>query len=97
MGQVASFVICFLMAALRSRLSLQLEVAALRHQLFVYQETQRRPLITSSDRLLWAMIASVWGGWRKALFFVQPRTVLAWHHKRFRDLSLVKTLSAVEN
>ncbi len=53
MSQVTSFVICFLMAALRSRLSLQLEVAALRHQLSVYQETRRRPLITSSDRLLW--------------------------------------------
>ncbi len=39
MSQVTSFVICFLMAALRSRLSLQLEVAALRHQLSVYQGT----------------------------------------------------------
>ncbi len=85
MSQVTSFVICFLMAALRSRLSLQLEVAALRHQLSVYRGSQRRPPISSSDRLLWAMIASVWSGWRKALFFVQPRTVLAWQHKRFRD------------
>ncbi len=85
MSRVASFVICFLMAALRSRVSLQLEVAALRHQLSVYQVTQRRPPISSSDRLLWSIIASVWSGWRKALFFVQPRTVLAWQHKRFRD------------
>ena len=85
MSQVTSFVICFLMGALRSRLSLQLEVAALRHQLSVYQGAQRRPPISSSDRLLWSMIASVWSGWRKALFFVQPRTVLAWQHKRFRD------------
>ena len=85
MSQVTSFVICFVMGALRSRLSLQLEVAALRHQLSVYRGAQRRPPISSSDRLLWSMIASVWSGWRKALFFVQPRTVLAWQHKRFRD------------
>ncbi len=62
MSQVTSFVICFLMGALRSRLSLQLEVAALRHQLSMYQETQRRPPISSSDRLLWSMIANVWSG-----------------------------------
>ncbi len=70
MSQVTSFVICFLMGAMRSRLYLQFEVAALRHQLSVYQGTQRRPPISSSDRLLWSIIASVWNGWRKVLFFV---------------------------
>jgi len=62
MSQVTSFVICFLMGALRSRLSLQLEVAALGHRLSVYQGTQRRPPISSSDRLLWSIITSVWSG-----------------------------------
>ncbi len=73
MSQVTSFVIFFLMGALRSRVSLQLEVAALRHRLSVYRGARRRPLIASSDRLLWSVIARVWSGWRKALFFVQPR------------------------
>ncbi len=50
MSQVTSIVICFLMGALRSRLSLQLEVAAFFHQLSVYQGTQRRPPISSCDR-----------------------------------------------
>ncbi len=85
MRTLSTFVISFLMSVLRSRLSLQLEVAALRHQLSVYQGTQRRPPISSSDRLLWSILARVWSGWRKALFFVQPRTVLTWQHKRFRD------------
>ncbi len=44
MSQVTSFVICFLMAALRSRLSLRLEVAAFRHQLCVYQGSRQRPI-----------------------------------------------------
>ena len=54
MSQVTFFVICFpmgfLMGALRSRLSLQPEVAAFRHQLSVYQGMQRRPPISSCDR-----------------------------------------------
>ena len=79
------FVISFVMSALRSRLSLQLEIAALRHQLSVYQRGQRRPAIASSDRLLWSILARLWRGWRGALFFVQPRTVILWQRKRFRE------------
>ena len=85
MNLVPSFVINFLMGALRSRLSLQLEIAALRHQLSLYQRVQRRPAIASSDRLLWSILARLWRRWRGALFFVQPRTVILWRRKRFRD------------
>ena len=85
MNRVPSFVINFLMGAFRSRLSLQLEIAALRHQLSLYQRMQRRPAIASSDRLLWSVLAHLWRGWRGALFFVQPRTVILWQRKRFRD------------
>ena len=37
---------------IRSRLSLQLEIVALRHQLTVYQRTTKRPQISSGDRFL---------------------------------------------
>ena len=84
MNSVLSFVIIFLMGAFRSRLSLQLEIAALRHQLSVYQRAHRRPAIASSDRFLWSVLARVWRGWRDALFLVQPRTVIRWQRKRFR-------------
>ncbi len=50
MSQVTSFVICFLMGALRTRLSLQPEVAAFRHQLSVYQGMQQRSPISSCYR-----------------------------------------------
>ncbi len=85
MNCISFFVINFIMGAFRSRLSLQLEIAALRHQLSVYQRGQRRPAIASSDRLLWSILARLWRGWRGALFFVQPRTVILWQRKRFRD------------
>ncbi len=73
------------MGAFRSRLSLQLEIAALRHQLSLYQQAPRRPIIASTDRMLWSILARLWRGWRGALFFVQPRTVILWQRKRFRD------------
>jgi putative transposase len=69
----------------RSRLSLQLEIVALRHQLAVYQRTTKRLQISSGDRTLWSWLASRWSGWGDALFFVQTGTVIAWHRERFRD------------
>ncbi len=85
MSQVSAFVTSFLMCTLRSRVSLQLEVAALHHQLSLFQGTNRRPLIRSSDRLLWSILARLWSSWRGALYFVKPRTVILWQQKRFRD------------
>jgi hypothetical protein len=85
MNSVFSFMITFLMGAFRSRLSLQLEIAALRNQLSVYQRAQQRPAIASNDRFLWSVLACLWRGWRDALFFVQPRTVIQWRRRRFRD------------
>ena len=69
----------------RSRGAMQLEILALRHQLAVYQRTNRRPRLMPSDRLLWVWLARVWSGWRAALVFVKPETVVAWQRKRFRD------------
>ena len=70
---------------IRSRLSLQLEIVALRHQLAVYQRTTKRPQIGSGDRILWSWLARRWTGWRDALVFVQTGTVMAWQRKRFRE------------
>ena len=75
----------FVTSSLRTRLSLQLEVAVLRHQLSLYQFERRRPRIAPADRLLWSIVAKLWSDWRRALFFVQPRTVTLWQKKRFRD------------
>ena len=61
------------------------EHLALRHQVAVYQQTVDRPRLRSTDRVLWAWLARLWPGWRDALAFVQPRTVIAWQQQRFRD------------
>jgi putative transposase len=69
----------------RSRLSMQMELIALRHQVSVYQQRVSRPKLRPSDRLLWAWLSRLWPDWQQALAFVQPRTVIAWQKKRFRD------------
>ena len=69
----------------RSRAALQLEVLALRHQLYVLERSRSRRLgLTRSDRLLWVWISRVWKDWRAALVIVRPETFIAWHRRGFR-------------
>jgi putative transposase len=37
------------------------------------------------DRLIWVGLAKVWTGWRQALVFLSPDTVLRWQRRRFRQ------------
>ena len=85
MTHLIQFLFSLIVSSARTRLSLQFEVAALRHQLSVYRVERRKPRISSSDRMLWSLVSKWWSGWRKALYFVQPRTVVAWQNRRFRD------------
>ena len=85
MTHILCFLLSFLTSTIRSRLSLQLEIAALRHQLSAYRLKGQRPRISPPDRLIWSVLAKFWSRWRNALFFAQPRTVALWQKKRFRD------------
>jgi putative transposase len=85
MPPVVSALLAFVATLFRSRESLRLEHLALRHQLAVYQQTVHRPRLRPTDRLLWAWLSRLWPGWQVGLKFVQPRTVIAWQQKRFRD------------
>jgi putative transposase len=85
MKPIIRALLAFVSTLFRSRLALQLEIVALRHQLTVYQRTTKRPRINPGDRIFWSWLSRCWSGWRGALVFVQTRTVLAWQRKRFRD------------
>lgn len=74
----------FVAAALKSRSGLQAEDLALRHQLCVYQRSVKRPKVKPADRILWSLLAKAWTGWRNALVFVKPDTVVRWQRKRFK-------------
>jgi len=85
MTHIVFFLLSFLASTFRSRLSLQLEIAALRHQLSAYRLKGQRPRIAPADRLIWSVLAKFWPRWRNVLLFAQPRTVALWQKKRFRD------------
>jgi hypothetical protein len=85
MHSVFFALLAYVRSRFRSHESLHLENMALRHQLAVYQQTIKRPKLRSSDRLFWSCLSRLWPGWRQALEFVQPRTVITWQKRRFRD------------
>ena len=60
----------------KSRQSLILENAALRHQIEVLQRNSGRPHLRWRDRAFWDLLSCVWPGWRKSLYIVQPDTVI---------------------
>ena len=69
----------------QSRLRLQAEVIALRHQVTVLRRSQRgRVRLRASDRVLWVWLSRLWSGWRSALAIVKPETVISWHRKGLR-------------
>ncbi len=68
----------------RTRVALQVEILALRHQLTVLKRSQSRRLrLDSADRLLWVWLSRVGSGWRSALVIVKPETVISWHRRGF--------------
>jgi len=75
----------FLARTSKSRAGLQAENIALRHQLCVYQRSVKRPKVKPADRILWSLLAKAWTGWRDALVFVKPDTVVRWQRKRFKE------------
>ena len=64
--------------------AIAIENAALRLQLAAFQRQRKRPVLTSFDRLFWVGLSLVWNGWRAALVYVQPDTVVRWQRERFR-------------
>jgi hypothetical protein len=76
--------IAFAGSLVRSRVSLQLEILALRHQLTVYHRSIRRPRVRPSGRLFWSWLSEGWSRWREVVVFVQPATVIAWQRTRSR-------------
>src|SRR5215467_9319851 len=75
-----------LLIGLRGQAAMQAEIIALRHQLAVFQRTQKpkRTMLNGIDRCLWVWLSRLWSGWRSALLIVKPETVIGWHRQGFR-------------
>src|SRR6202045_5170776 len=69
----------------RSRVVLQLENLALRHQLHVLRRQRPgRPRLFTIDRLLWVWLYRLWPRCLEAMVLVKPLTVVQWHRQGFR-------------
>ncbi len=68
-----------ILSLFRSRLTLSLEIIALRHQLAVLNRQAKRSRITNPDRMLWIALRRLWPKWQQALVIVKPATVVRWH------------------
>jgi hypothetical protein len=85
MLSLVSILLASLSAWFRSRLSVQMELLALRYQVAVYKQSVSRLKLRPTDRFLWVWLSCLWPGWQEALACVQPRTVSAWQKKRCRN------------
>jgi hypothetical protein len=61
-----------------------IENASLRLQLAAFKRHRQRPVLTVLDRVFWTTLRNLWPGWRGALLYVQPDTVVRWQRERFR-------------
>jgi hypothetical protein len=75
MNAVLTSLISTLLVTFRSRLVLQAEILALRHQLNVIQRSAHsRRRLRLSDRIFWVWLSRLWTDWRSALLIVKPET-----------------------
>ncbi|MGA1869677.1 MAG: helix-turn-helix domain-containing protein [bacterium] len=84
MKAICFIVLKFVLSFFRKRMSIQMENAAFRH-LKVYKRKDRKPKMKSTDRIFWSLISQIWSGWKDALYFVKPATVVSWRRKKFRE------------
>ena len=70
MKPIVRALLAFVVSLVRSRVSLQMEILALQHQLAVYHRSIRRPRVSPSDRIFWSWLSRGWSRWREVLIFV---------------------------
>jgi hypothetical protein len=79
-----SILIYVLAVRFRRRVSLELEVIALRHQLAVLRRTKKGPpLITPTDRFIWSWLYRVYPQAVQWVRIAKPDTVIKWHRRGF--------------
>ncbi len=63
---------------------LSIENLALRQQLSVLKQSNKRPQLRIRDRLFWILLFHYWKNWTDALIIVKPDTVVRWHKQGFK-------------
>ena len=71
----------FLRAMLIPKVHMAIENLALRQQLAVCRQSDKRPKLRPRDRIFWVWISRFWCNWQSALIIIQPETVIRWHRQ----------------
>src|SRR5208282_4468758 len=80
-----SAVFSWLASRFGSRMELELQVIAPRHQIAVLRRQRpSRPRLFSIDRFLWVWLYRVWPRCLEVMVLVKPATVVLWHRQGFR-------------
>ncbi len=79
---ILTILVCVLLLS-RDR-NLLLENLALRQQLAIMKQKNKRPKIRLRDRIFWVILSRVWKDWKSVLVVVKPETVIRWHRKGFK-------------
>src|SRR4029450_1316010 len=74
----------FLRLLLSGHQAVAIENTPLRMQIAAFQRQEKRPLLTTFDRVFWITLRRLWSDWRHPLMYVQSDTVVKWQHERFR-------------
>ncbi|MDP9002970.1 MAG: hypothetical protein M3O46_23000 [Myxococcota bacterium] len=80
---IVSALLGALVAAVRPRASLVVEILVLRQQLAVFGHDRPRPPLRPIDLAFRVVVSRVWSRWTDALAIVKPATVIAWHRRGF--------------
>ena len=64
--------------------NLLIENLALRQQLAIMKQKNKRPKIRLRDRIFWVFLSRFWKDWKSVLIVVKPETVINWHRKGFK-------------
>jgi transposase InsO family protein len=84
MRVILSSLIFLLTFRFRRRISLELEVIALRHQLSILQRRRKlQPQITRADRFIWSWLYQAYPRAIHWMRLVKPETVIEWHRRGF--------------
>lgn len=84
MRVILSTLIYVLTFRFRRRVSLELEIIALRHQLAVLRRTKKEPpLITPADRFIWSWLYRVYPRAIQWVRIAKPETIIKWHRRGF--------------
>ena len=94
MVALISFLLNVVASLFKSKIRLEAENAALRHQLIVLQRKVRgRVPFTNSDRLFFVQLYRWFPSVLKAVTIIRPETLVRWHRAGFRRYRLRKSRS----